>query len=223
MDAERLEVVGTLHAVDDESGRVGRDHRRLAELTRQQGDRVSHGGVRRRSGNDFHQRHQRHGIEEMHADHPFRPHRGARDLCDRQGARVRRQYGRMRGSRVQPFERLPLELEVLGNRLDHQVGVGQVLESRHRSNAGHGDRGVIGADLLLLCLAVEEAADALACSLRGALDRVVNEHREPRFGHDLRDPRAHGPGPEHANGPDLVHRPRKSGSRFSANAATPSA
>ena len=53
--------------------------------------------------------------------------------------------------------------------------------------------------------------------------RIVEQHLEPCLRGNLGNARAHRAGPEDADRRDLVHRPPNSGSRFSANAATPSA
>ena len=76
---------------------------------------------------------------------------------------------------------------------------------------------------LLLDLAAQEALDPMLRPLRRSLHRVVDQHVEARLGHDLGDAAAHRPRAEHADRRDLVHRPRNCGSRFSPNAATPSA
>ena len=88
--------------------------------------------------------------------------RGGRDLGDRERGGVRGEDGVGTADSLELGEELPLRLELLDDRLDHEVAVGEVAElGRQRQPA---DR-VVARRLLelpLLDLAGEEVADPLA-------------------------------------------------------------
>ncbi len=220
---EGLKVVRALDAVDDEARGVGRDHRRLAHQARQVRDRVGDGRVGHRPGNHLDERHQRHRVEEMHADDACGVRRRRGDARHRQRARVGRQDGVGNRHRVEAAERVALEVEILRDRLDHHLRHRQALEHGRRAEpANRGHQSVIG-QLALLHLAGQESADAIHGPIGRAGHRIVEQHLEPCLRGNLGNARAHRAGPEDADRRDLVHRPPNSGSRFSANAATPSA
>jgi hypothetical protein len=221
-DAEGLEVERPLHAVDDEARRVGRHDRRLGQPSGEQRDAVDDLGRRHRPGDDLDERHQRHGVEEMHPDDALGMLGGRRDLRDRQRAGVRgedRLGGRIG---VEPPEGVALELQLLGNGLDDDVGACELADLRDRADAtASGSRIGLG-ELALLGLALQEAP--MRSSARSEAPSTGSwSNTEARLGRHLGDAGAHDAGPEHADGGDLGHRPRNAGSRFSVKAATPSA
>ena len=96
--------------------------RRLAELARQLGDRVGRlvGGLL--AADDLDERHHRHGIEEVHADHAIGPAGRGGERRDRDRRRVRREH-RLGGQHlVRAPEDGLLHCRVLDHGLDHQVG-----------------------------------------------------------------------------------------------------
>ena len=72
---------------------------------------------------DLDERHQRSRVEEVHADDALRPCRRRRDLGHRQRRCVRRQHRVGTADPVELGEELPLRLELLDDRLDHELAV----------------------------------------------------------------------------------------------------
>ena len=100
----------------------------------------------------------RRRVEEVHADHPARASGAHRDLGDRQRRRVRREDASGRQTLSSSPNTRRLELEVLGNGLDDEIGVGEVGHRR-----GGGDPGEQRVGVLLGELAAPTAR-AVECS-----------------------------------------------------------
>src|SRR5579862_4275204 len=135
--------------VDDEAGRVVTADRMLPELLR---ERVR--GLERLVGaalgaDDLDEGHQWGRVEEVHAHDALRRRDGARDLGDGQGGRVGRENGLRAADALELGKELPLRSELLDDRLDHDVAIREVGDSRGRGQ----ERDVIGLDLALLDLA----------------------------------------------------------------------
>ena len=111
---------------------------------------------------DLDERHQRRRVEEVHADDPSGRRRGGCDLGHRERRGVRGEDGVRAADPLELGEELPLRLELLDDRLDHDVAVGEVAELGRQREPAHGG---ISLDLLeqsLLGLAREEVPDPLA-------------------------------------------------------------
>ena len=177
------------HSVDDEARGVVAADRVLAELLAQRERSIECrvGGELR--ADDLDQRHQRRGIEEMHADDARRRRRRRRDLGHRQGRGVRRQHRVPTADALELGEELALRAEFLHDRLDDEVAVGEVGELGRRRE----EREVERLDLALLDLARQEVADAVACALPEVGGHLQPDGLDPRFDAELRDARAHGP------------------------------
>ena len=154
---------------------------------------------------DLDERHQRRRVEEVHADDALRPRRGGRDLGDGERRGVRREHGVGPADPVELGEELPLRLELLDDRLDHEVAVGEVVElGRQRQPP---DRRVARAllQLPLLDLAREEVRDP-AARLLGQLERdLAADGVHARLDAELRDPGAHRAQPDDPDLSDLGH------------------
>ena len=180
---------------------------------------------------DLDERHQRRRVEEVHADDALGPGRRGRDL----GHRERRGVGRE--DRVGPAdpvelgEELALRLELLDDRLDHEVAVGERLELGRRRQPRNGRVAIGLLELALLDLAREEVPDPAGRRLAElgrhlAADRVV-----AGLDRELRDAAAHGAEADHADRADLRHaadprawrRGSRAGSGSEAVRAAPSA
>ena len=77
---------------------------------------------------DLDERHQRRRVEEVHADDALRAGRRGRDLGHRERRGVRREDRVGSADPVELGEERALRLELLDDRLDHEVAVGERLE-----------------------------------------------------------------------------------------------
>ena len=199
VDADRVEQVGHEQPVHDEGRRVLRLHRRLADGARPLGDRLHGRLVGEDRAHDLDQLHQRHRVEEVHAEHLPRPPGGRRH---RRHVARRRVGGEDRVRRTDPVElgeRLVLEDLVLGHRLHDEIGGLELLQPRRARDA---------AQRLVLRLRLElalghEALERLAQPLEAARDeRVVGldeQHVEAGLRRDLHDAGAHETAADHAD------------------------
>ena len=99
----------------------------------------------------------------MHAQHALRRGGGGRDAGHRQAAGVGGQQRPWRGGGIQQSKGLALELQVLGDRLDHQLGGGQIFQTVLRSDATHRRVAIRRRELLLLHAPRQEAGHPVAC------------------------------------------------------------
>ena len=128
------------------------------------------------------------------------------------------------GDGVEAAERVALELELLGDRLDHQVGDGQRLQAGGRADARERVGRILRRKLLLLDLARQEAADPLLRALGGAVDRVVDSSTSsPASAATCAMPAPIVPAPRTPMVVISFIGRLNRGSRFSPKAATPSA
>ena len=148
---------------------------------------------------DLDEREQRRGIEEVHADDPLGMLGRLGDLPDGDRRRVRGQDCLRPNDAVELGEGLPLRLELLDDRLDHQIAVGEIRElGRERQPA---DRGValLGCHLPLLDRTAEVVLDRPAGTLAELLAHLAAHGLEAGLGRDLRDPRSHRPETDHSD------------------------
>ena len=146
--------------------------------------------------------HQRRRVEVVHPDDPLRCRRRRGDLGHRERGGVRRENGVRAADPFQIREERLLGVELLDDRLDHEVAPGEVGEVGRRLQAR--DRGVVlilGA-LPLLDLAGEEVADARGRGVAELGTRLAAHDVEPGLDRDLRDPGAHR---AEADDPDPLH------------------
>ena len=127
-----------------------------------------------------------------------------------------------------------LDVELLGDGFDDEVAGGEFAAATGR--VGLHDADAIearlpgwGADLAFPGLAPQHRIAETACLVRSLGAGIGKQHRHPRLGGDLGDAAAHHAGADNPDGevrPIEVEghgqRPRKSGGRFSRNAAMPS-
>ena len=178
-------------AVDDEAGGVVAADRMLAELLAERVGRLEGlvGGAL--GADDLHERHQRRRVEEVHADDALGRRDRAGDLRDRERRRVRREDGVGATDAFQLREQLPLGLELLDDRLDHDVAVGEVADLGRRGQQAD----VEGLELALLDLAREEVLDPATRRLPQLAGHLAARGGETRLDRELRDARAHRPQP----------------------------
>ncbi len=219
-NAERLQVVRPRHVVDDEAGHVGGAGDDLAPALRDGGGTVDHRRVGVRAGDHLDELHERGGVEKVHADGALRRADRLAERTDRQRGGVGRDDRVCGQRRHRALEHALLRIEVLEDGLDQQPAGPEILRAagdvqpRGRRIAGG------GLQAALLDEPIEASTHALDGPLRGGVVDVQQMHVPPGGGRDLRDARAHGAGPDDADG--RGHVPLKSGLRFSMNATTPS-
>ena len=140
---------------------------------------------------DLDQRHQGGRVEEVHA-HDSLGRRGRRcDLGDGQGRRIAREHRVGAADRLELREERPLGVELLDDRLDHEVAVGERVELRRRAQAGDCVVPLLVGALPLLDLAREEMPDPTCGGLTELGRHLAADHVEARLHGDLRDPGAH--------------------------------
>ena len=137
-------------AVDDEPGRVVRAHGLLARLLGPLKGSVQRLVGARLGPDDLHEREQRRRVEEVHAD-------DALGMLGRLGDRVDRDRGRVRGENcvrpddaVELGEDLALRLELLDDRLDHEVALREVGELGREAQPPERRVTLLGRGLALL-------------------------------------------------------------------------
>ena len=179
--------------VRDEAGKVVRHGRCLAQLAGQLGDRLGSLVGRVAAPNDLDQRHHGHGVEEVHPDHAVGATGRRGEGRDRYRGRVRREDRAFRERRVGTPKDVLLDVGVLDDGLDHQVGRHEVLDGLHPPQ----DLVRVGPALL------RQLAEALAHGLDPAIDGaglfVVERDATARGRHDLCDPSAHLPRADNEN------------------------
>ena len=197
-------------AVDDEAGRVVAADRvlsqPLAEGVRRL-ERVVGGAL---GADDLDERHQRRRVEEVHADDALRFRARRRDLGHGQRRRVRREHDVVADEAVELGEQLLLRLELLDDRLDHEIAVGEI---RHvRGERQPRDRRVAVALLesALLHLAREEVADPFAGALAELGGHLPADGLHSGLDAELRDPCAHRSEPDDADLANLSRHGRRS-------------
>ncbi|MDT4846273.1 hypothetical protein FQZ97_802890 [compost metagenome] len=157
------------------------------------------GVAREVAADQFHQRHHRHRVEEVHADEAVGARGGGGQLRDRDRRGVRRDDHLGAHQLVHLLEDLELERVVLGGGLDDElralqvVVVGRALDQRQRGGL------LLGRELFLLDQAVEAARDGGDALVDGGLGHVDHHHVDARYRAGLGDAVAHGAGADDAH------------------------
>jgi len=118
--------IGEQQCVDDETSAITRDHGDLADAVDEGPSLLDDLVVTANGRHHLDQLHDRWGVEEVQADDSLGTIGGHGAVDDRQGRRGGRQNGVWPHDIGQPAEHVPLDIQVLGNRLDDKVAVGQV-------------------------------------------------------------------------------------------------
>ena len=161
--ADRVDDVGHEESVHDVAGRVPHHDRGLAELLGERDagvDRLLRGAQR---GRDLDQLHGVHGVEEVQPDETFRPP-GRRRRSRRRSA-WRCWSRRSRSSFTTSSRRaevVALHGQLLDDRLDHEVDVGEVVEVGGPAEALEQRAVVGGGELALLDVLLELLLDLAA-------------------------------------------------------------
>ena len=132
-----------------------------------------------------------HGREEVHAQDTARPLRPRRDVPDGQGGGVAGDDARLARRRLRLRQYPPLQLEVLEDGLDHEVGPPEAPVVEGRREPVHAPAHLARGQALPLLALVEEAAHVGEATAEGLGRRVLEPNRQPRLGRGPRDARAH--------------------------------
>ena len=149
------------------------------------------------------QLHQRHRIEEVQAAEAVGAPGAGGQLGDAQRRGVRREDGVLADDGFDLRVGLPLRLDVLDDRLDHQVAVGEIAVGGGARQPSEQLRLGLGGHLALGDAAVEELVDATQPLGQRLVVHLEHDRLEPRRRRDLRDPAAHQSATQHA---DRLHR-----------------
>ena len=121
--------------IGDEAGLVADDDRLLAECRGERGYPLDDLIGRDDGAHDLDEGLDGSGVEEVEADDLSGSRRGDRDICHRERRRVRREDGVGGDDGIERSEQLPLELEALWHRLDHEVDACEVGEFSREDEA----------------------------------------------------------------------------------------
>ena len=154
--------------------------------------------VGRRDGpHDLDQRHRGRGVEEVDAADLVRSTGLHRHLDDGKGRRVRGEDRRVATDAVELGEEVLLGCEVLDDRLQHEVALGELAEVGHRADPTE-HRGALGVlEAALLDLAPERLLEPRDHRVGRRLGAAAEHDLETGLARDLGDSRAHDPRPDH--------------------------
>ena len=189
-------------AVNDETGRIAHADGRLAQLMRQPGHGVE-GGLRGlQAADDLHQRHHRHGVEEVHAHKAGRILQRRSQAGDGDGGGVGGQNGLGTHHGLHVAQHLRLDALPFGGGLDHQVSI--LERCRVGGAADARQRGCLASliQLLLPDEPVQRRADGRQSAFDGLGHDVLHHHVQTGLSRGLRNAVAHRAGANHAQCPD---------------------
>ena len=189
--ANRVEHVWDEQPVDDEAAVVRGGDGGLAELLAQVEAELD-GVVARPFGADhLEQGHHLGGVEEVQTDEPLRALGRGGLVGDGQGRRIGREVGVVPDHAIERFPHLKLAVQVLGDRLDDQVAVGQVAVLKRRRDPGQHRVGVSLLELALLDGAPQLLSDLADALVQLALVDLADDDLPAVLSADLGDSMAH--------------------------------
>jgi hypothetical protein len=145
------------------------------------------------------------GLKKWKPATPLGPGAGGGDLGHRQGGGVGGEDGVVADDLLEPGEQRALGGEILGNRLDHDLGGAEPVEAGQHLDARRGRRRLARSDLPLLGLARDHRRGEIAGLPGDLLPGVAEQDPQPARRRDLGDAPAHRAGADNADGCD-VHR-----------------
>src|SRR5438552_3287194 len=201
--ADRVHHVGDEEAVHDVAGRIGDHDRRLAEPPGER-DAALH-RLRRRPQARRHldQLHGVHRIEEVEADEALGPPGGGGQLGHGERRGVGREDGLGLHDLVEASEVILLHGQLLDDRLDHQVDVGQVVQVDRPAQALEQRTVVGGRQLAALDVLLELLLDLGPLRIERPRRGLRHDRVEAGAGLGLRDAEAHLTGAEDADAANL--------------------
>ena len=140
------------------------------------------------------QAHRRRRVEEVDAAHPLGPFGHHRQLDDREGRRVRGEDRLVLDGEVEPAEQLLLDVEVLDDRLEDEIAVGQRVQVVRGRDPREDLVALALVELAPLDLLVERLAEPGDHGIGGLLLTGPEDHLDARLGRHLRDAGSHDPG-----------------------------
>ncbi|CAD5252737.1 conserved hypothetical protein [Bosea sp. 62] len=191
-------------AVDDEGREILGDRRRLVQRRDEALGAFEGAVVRGDAADQLDELHQRYRVHEMDADEMLGAigRRGEPRDRDRRGVRGQDRVGAQMGA--DGGENLALHLLALGRSLDHEVARTQILQLRRRDDPAHRRAAVLVGDGALGDLPGHVAIDRRQRRVDALFGDVVQPDVEARDRGDMGDAVAHLPGPDDADGLDLV-------------------
>ena len=205
VDADGLQQIRHQQSVDDETGAVVRDHRRLPQagdkcLAELDGCRVTQQGP-----DDLDPLHRRHRAEEMQSDEPVRAAGQNRHLRDAQRRGIAGKDRLVTARLVERNEHLALGIDVLGHRLDHQLARGQRREVGGPLQVPGGSVHRRLVELATLNRLGDRCSDTPQAGGQEFVVDLTDDRAVARLGDDLSDAAAHEPAADDANTIDAGH------------------
>jgi hypothetical protein len=225
--AQRLGIVWAGDAVDDEARGRRRVHGVLAPGLRGGVDGVGNVLVSRQAADHFDQRHQRHGIKEVHADQAFGMAQWRRDRGDGNRGSVGREDAARVDDGFKVGEQGALDVEVFDDGFHHQRRIFYLVQRVHGAQAFACEIRLGGAHAALLDqpgVDLADVRDGLACGFR---TRVEQAYLVAAGRCHLRDAGTHGAAADDGNDAALCqcrhpYSPLNCAGRLAMKAATPS-
>src|SRR5690606_23323202 len=197
-DAHRLAEAAAA-VIDDEAGRVAATHGHPALPLAEHHQRVADPLLGRDGVDDLDQLHQRDRVEIVQTRDASLVLAGCRDLRHRQRRGVTGQDGVGPADAIEFREDLLLHVQLLDDRLDHHVAVGQRLQAVDYLDVVDGGLHRLAGHTAFLDRPVQHAGDELLRLRRGTGRRVVHLTDHAAFDRHLYDTPAHGPGTDDAD------------------------
>ena len=164
----------------------------------------------RQTADDLDQRHDRHRTEEVEPDKLVRPGGRRRELGDTDRGRVRAEQRVRADHPLDRREHRPLGVDVLDDRLDDEIALGQRLEARRPAETAHRGVTLLGRQLAPCHAVAEKPLDPAQAGVHRRLVHFSHDSPVPGLGAHLRDARAHQPtaeNPDHLS-PRIVRHHR---------------
>ena len=189
--ADRIEHVRNEQAVDDEPSAVSRGDRELALRLRELERRLKRVLAARNAANHLHELHHLRGVEVVKPDEALGALRHRRLVDDRKRGGVGCEHSAVLCERVDLLPHRELDLEILGDGLDHQVAVAELAVVDCAVYARAHPIGVLLRGLSFLDGPRELLLDLAQALLQRHLVDLAHHDLVARLGRHLGDPVPH--------------------------------